>query len=892
MKGIEDTLRLSEFRVCILSEELFLSSSRPYLRMLVGFRERILKGIKDIRNQVEKFKDEHKMASTAISVLIDGLPDPFGKVATILWDGIEKDDEDQVEVKLAEEFVQIIEKLRDEKKKSLEEINEKLNSMINTGASKHDIRELGGLIRESNKPVVELIDSQFEKLQKRLNELEHSFHESVNRLSLQALNLNIITANTPYSIGERICWKKAKFNDEDIRSRYDWRRPVTDDIIQSIQQHEATVIYGEPYMGKSIVAKRVMFELIEQGYCAIFSPSAAVSGPDGMKSLLLELSKIYPRILFIADDAHKKTSEAHFAVFNKLQGITSGKLRFLFVAREKQLSKEANEVERALSKIHSQPGKSEFQIGFTENDAIQIISKAIHDYHQRDPLQEELDSGSSLYQYSQHDPLMFSLGLRHILEGEKELADFVQEEIKENMFSKISELKDKKNIAIEDLWRSAILACLIGIVNVPLNLRTSGELLFCSNVRPEYIRELSQNDILLDGPDDELRIMHEMFAYEFLSFLYSDKCCSNPKMFFHDYGSIIDCVWKSLKPDSIVDMLNSCSYLYSQPRYRQLSNLITSRYLVPFEEYTVPEHFGKPDGAKVYLYGLGKFYYDRGDYKNSREYYRQALNIHAEIGDKVGMGRSYTSIGIVLKEEGNLPEALDCHTKALDIFSEIGDKVGMGKSYGNMGNVLTDMRRLPEALDCHTKALEINTEIGDKVGMGKSYGNIGIVLKEEGNLPEALDNLKKALSTNVELGDRSILTPIYANMGNVLRNMDRLPEALDNLKKALDIDTEIGDKVGMGADYANMGNVLRNMDRLPEALDNLKKALDIFAELGDKVRMAAVYHNMAIAFSKTDSKNEAQVAISEGLKILLQLKKDTGYHHPLIDNLESQREQL
>jgi ABC-type cobalamin/Fe3+-siderophores transport system ATPase subunit len=76
---------------------------------------------------------------------------------------------------------------------------------------------------------------------------------------------------TEFDNGSRDCWKEGYFRDEDIKSGYDVRRPITDNIIASLENNIGTIVYGKPYYGKSTILKRIMFELIDKGYAVVFS---------------------------------------------------------------------------------------------------------------------------------------------------------------------------------------------------------------------------------------------------------------------------------------------------------------------------------------------------------------------------------------------------------------------------------------------------------------------------------------------------------------------------------------------------------------------------------------------------------------------------------------------
>jgi hypothetical protein len=96
--------------------------------------------------------------------------------------------------------------------------------------------------------------------------LEESFKSSITELRLLESNLRLVTNNTITELGTSNSdfWKIGYFSDEDVKSGYDARRPITDDIIASIEKNVGTIVYGKPYYGKSIILKRIMFGMIDK----------------------------------------------------------------------------------------------------------------------------------------------------------------------------------------------------------------------------------------------------------------------------------------------------------------------------------------------------------------------------------------------------------------------------------------------------------------------------------------------------------------------------------------------------------------------------------------------------------------------------------------------------
>jgi hypothetical protein len=115
----------------------------------------------ELRDKVGKLKNEHKMASDAISKFIGDAPWPFNTVLGIVWDGIEKQDDS------AAKMLQILEKIESSNEEGFRQIEQKMSKLIETGAKTEDMRKLGEEIRTSSESVVSIIDKMLEEIMMR-----------------------------------------------------------------------------------------------------------------------------------------------------------------------------------------------------------------------------------------------------------------------------------------------------------------------------------------------------------------------------------------------------------------------------------------------------------------------------------------------------------------------------------------------------------------------------------------------------------------------------------------------------------------------------------------------------------------------------------------------------
>jgi tetratricopeptide (TPR) repeat protein len=90
-------------------------------------------------------------------------------------------------------------------------------------------------------------------------------------------------------------------------------------------------------------------------------------------------------------------------------------------------------------------------------------------------------------------------------------------------------------------------------------------------------------------------------------------------------------------------------------------------------------------------------------------------------------------LGMVAQQRGSYEEALEWYRKALAIAEELGNRAGMAGSYHQLGNVSYLRGSYEEALDWYRKSLAIREELGNRAGMANSYHQLGIVAQARGS---------------------------------------------------------------------------------------------------------------------------------------------------------------
>jgi tetratricopeptide (TPR) repeat protein len=238
---------------------------------------------------------------------------------------------------------------------------------------------------------------------------------------------------------------------------------------------------------------------------------------------------------------------------------------------------------------------------------------------------------------------------------------------------------------------------------------------------------------------------------------------------------------------------------------------------------------------------LGEVAHDRGRLDDAEGWYRKALAVAEELGDKSGIAPSYHMFGRVAQRRGRLDDAEQWYRKALAIREELGNAPDMVAIFHQLGMVAQHGGRLDDAEEWYHKALAVVEELGDEPGKAAIYHQLGNIAQDRGLLDDAEEWYRKALAIKEELGDESGLVSTYHQLGIIAFLWGRLDDAEEWCRKALAIAEEVGNEPDKAAIYHQLGRVAQDRGQLEDAEQWYRKSLAIKEELGDEPGMATTF---------------------------------------------------
>jgi tetratricopeptide (TPR) repeat protein len=688
------------------------------------------------------------------------------------------------------------------------------------------------IVHNEAESVKTILDMRLEEVEKRI---EKDFKSSITEFKLLEHKIELVTSVKKYGIGDRGCWKKAYFRDADIKNGYDARRtPLTDDIIDSINNNVGTIVYGKPFHGKSLILKRIMFEEIEEnGYAVVFTEAGNAKADVNLFVQLLDrLLYDYPNLLVIADNVHKSGGELIFQTFNRFaERRDHNNIRFLFGARKEDLDialktiadwNTLQEIDSAVNKI-----KKSFNVNFQRDDAILYLKQALFvtDSGQTEFSEDGLkDAAESLFDFSKGDPFMFVFGIRKLLlEGYTETFNFIETDIKKKI-----ESLDKE----EEIWKTAILCCVMdmfGLMPIVIRETSSSTMKILSeyNISQDFLDILSSGnkEFLFKEERREYRTRHQIWVLEFLTYVYGKEFDAYINQLFekrryelshrskikqlvkNEIKQIISSISNNIEIIDHLTLLSTCSSVYSENeygRYKSVCDLI-------IDKYEIPNKLNTEGKSQDYYFALGMLYFYKKDYVNSLQYSTKAI----EKGQNNIAVWNYK--GISLLELGDYKEAIVCFDRALEI-----DKT-YAYAWNNKGEALHKLGDHKEAIVCFDKAIDVDPD--DKT----AWYNKGIVLHKLGDNKDAIVCFDKAIDV-----DPKYVTA-WSNKGVALLKLGDNKEAIVCFDKAIDVDPKYA------AAWSNKCAALHELGEHQEAIECCKKAIEI------DPKYAAAWYNRARA---------------------------------------------
>ncbi len=260
--------------------------------------------------------------------------------------------------------------------------------------------------------------------------------------------------------------------------------------------------------------------------------------------------------------------------------------------------------------------------------------------------------------------------------------------------------------------------------------------------------------------------------------------------------------------------------------------------------------------------GLGNVFAAEGQDEQALVFYRQALEIARQVGDRLGEGRALNNLGNSYNAQEQYEQAIELYSQALEIAREIEDHFGEIIALQNLANVYSSLGQYERAIEVHQQRLEIARELGDRAEEGSASWDLGSAYATLGHYERAIEFHQRHLTIARGLGDRSAEEIALGNLGAAYDSLGQYSVAIDFYQQTLVIVRETGDRSREASILGSLGNAYYTLTQYELAIDFYEQYLEITREIKNRAWESNALGNLGIAYDRL-GQYETAIALHE-----------------------------
>ena len=272
---------------------------------------------------------------------------------------------------------------------------------------------------------------------------------------------------------------------------------------------------------------------------------------------------------------------------------------------------------------------------------------------------------------------------------------------------------------------------------------------------------------------------------------------------------------------------------------------------------------------------LGRIYDNRGDFKNGKKHYEQALALSEQIGDREIKVAVLNGLGVIyIGVDDNI--AVSYNEQSIRLAQKQRDLKGEALSLGSVGLCHYRLGNYTKAVETLQRALRINENIKNDYDRAYNYRSLGHVYAKLSEFDKALDCYTKAVEIAQKTDNENIQGSLYNLVGNTLKSLKRYNEAITNIEKGIEFNRKTGTYASLwflGSTYEAAGREIDAHRCYQEALATAKKSNKLAEASNNVISMAQLYIKVSdsllilMGVNPSERYVKAEAYATEGLDI-------------------------
>jgi tetratricopeptide (TPR) repeat protein len=272
---------------------------------------------------------------------------------------------------------------------------------------------------------------------------------------------------------------------------------------------------------------------------------------------------------------------------------------------------------------------------------------------------------------------------------------------------------------------------------------------------------------------------------------------------------------------------------------------------------------------------------DRGDLDNAMALLKEAERICRRLGKKDGLLRTLGNQALILQSKGELEDAMALLLEQERLCRELGSSEGLEAALGNRGVILYDRGDLDGAMALHREQERLCRELGKMDGLARALGNQALILYDRGDLDGAMALHSEEEIICRRLGDKQGLQRTLGNQANLLKSRGDLNGAMALHMEEERLCRELGNKVGLYQSLGSQALILKSRGSLDRAMALLSETERLCRELGDKEGLQSTLGNQALILIGRRDLNSAMALLKQQESLCRELESKDGLQNAL-----------
>jgi predicted ATPase len=184
--------------------------------------------------------------------------------------------------------------------------------------------------------------------------------------------------------------------------------------------------------------------------------------------------------------------------------------------------------------------------------------------------------------------------------------------------------------------------------------------------------------------------------------------------------------------------------------------------------------------------------------------------------------------------QGRLEEAFSLASSAtlgLDALDN-QDPMQQASLYNTLGGVLWQQGNLPEAIVYVERGLQLNAKLHYLWGMAGAHTNLGVLCYARGDWSKAIEHLEQAEALQRRIGDRQNQAITLNNLGTLRQSMGDHEAARADMEKSLAIRQRLGDAWGVAQSQISLARLDVTQSRHTDARAHVQAAMTAPVPIG------------------------------------------------------------